>query len=221
MRQFLLIFLLIVTACTPTPLVNAPPQIFTIYATPATQEWLSPVYDCAAETPGMLLLRTLDIASADISLRLIPPPNSGTILYQIGEIELVVGKNVENPVNFLSKSQLADIFEGKIRVWSEVGGNDAQIELWVYEQENDIQVAFKETMLEGRTLSSLARQASNEKMVRQAISGEVNALGILSRSEISDNIRVLHSVGYYPVLMVVKTEPQGFLPSLVACLQGD
>lgn len=221
MRHFLLIALFFIMACTPTPIEDPPPQKLTIYATPATQEWLSPVYDCAAETPGILLSRTFDIASADISLRLIPPPNSGTILYQIGEIELVVSINSENPVTSLSESQVIDIFAGKIKNWSQVGGNDAQIELWVYEQENDLQVAFKETMLEGRTLSSLARQASNEKMVRQAISGEVNALGILSRSEISDNIRVLHSVGYYPVLMVVKTEPQGFLPSLVACLQGD
>ena len=81
-------------------------------------------------------------------------------------------------------------------------------------------VAFSETMLRGRSLSSLARQASNENLTRQAVSESVNALGILSRSQRSDNTRVLHTIGKYPVLMVAKTNPQGPLLSLVACLQG-
>ena len=221
MRFFLLIFLFIITACTSAPLVDAPPQIYSIYATSATEGWLAPVYECAAKTPGVLLSQTPDIASADMSLRITASNNTDFFAYQIGEVELVVVINAANPVSAISESQMTDIFEGKIRNWSEVGGKDEEIELWVYGQEDDLQVAFRATLLEGRPPSSLARQASNEKMIRKAINVEVNALGILPRSEISNNIRVLHSVGIYPVLIVIKTESQGLLPSLVACLQGE
>ena len=64
---------------------------------------------------------------------------------------------------FSRETQLLDIYEGKISNWSQVGGNDDEIELWVYEQEDDLQVAFSEIMLKGKILSSMARQASNEK----------------------------------------------------------
>jgi len=220
MRYFLLIVLFFITACTPASLVNVPSQILTIYATSATEGWLAPVYDCAAEMPGMYLSRILDSASADISLRRAAQNNSEEFVYQIGEVELVVEINVANPVIALSESQMVDIYEGKIRYWSQVGGSDAEIELWIYEQEDDLMVALSEIMLRGRSLSSLARQASNENLTRQAVSESVNALGILSRSQRSDNTRVLHTIGKYPVLMVAKTNPQGPLLALVACLQG-
>ena len=221
MRQLLLIFFLSLTACTARPLVKEPLQVFSIYATPALEGWLPLVYNCAAETPGMLLSRILDITSADISLRLAAPMNSDAFVYQIGEVEFVVGNNLTNPVRELSESQLTDIFEGKIRNWSQVGGNDAEIVLWAYGLEDDLQKAFNETLLDGRTLSSFARQATSETMIQQAISIDVRTLGFLSNPQGSKNIQILHSVGKYPVLMIINMNSQNLLRSLMLCIQGD
>ena len=221
MRFLPLIFLLLIAACTPMPLVDAPPRIITVHATSTTEEWLPLLYDCAAQTPGLLLSRTLDITSADISLRLTAPNIPDAIIYKIGEIELIVVGNAANPVISLSKSQLVDIYEGKINNWSQVGGNDDDIQLWMYAQESDLQLAFSEILQRGRTLSSLAWQALNEKMVRQAISRDVSAMGLISSSQESDEFYSLQSLGKYPVLIVGKTKPQGLLHSLVACLQEE
>ncbi|NQU30202.1 MAG: substrate-binding domain-containing protein, partial [Anaerolineae bacterium] len=204
MRFLPLIFLLLIAACTPMPLVDAPPQIVTIHATSATEEWLPLLYDCAAQTPGLLLSRTLDIASADMSLHLTAPNIPDAIIYKIGDIEMIVVGNAANPVSSLSDSQLGDIYEGKINNWLQVGGTDEDIQLWIYAQDSDLQLALSETLLRGRTLSSLARQASKEKMVIQAISKDVSAVGIISSSQESDEFGVLQSLGKYPVLIVAK-----------------
>lgn len=47
--------------------------------------------------------------------------------YTIGFDAIAVIVHKDNPVRALTKDQIADIFSGRVRNWSEVGGNDAPI----------------------------------------------------------------------------------------------
>ncbi len=101
-----------------------------------------------------------------------------------------------------------------------LGGEDAEIQLWVYGEGDDIQAAFNGTILEGGRFSSLARQAQNQEEMRREVAGDANAIGIISHDQVEENLRILHSLGDFPVLAITKKEPQGILLSLLACLQG-
>ncbi|MBT3190005.1 MAG: hypothetical protein HN736_14820 [Anaerolineae bacterium] len=223
MRRFLPVIFFFLTACTPTNSVDvdATSQLLTLYAAPATEEWIPFVYNCADRTQGGLVQRTPKIADADISLRLIVPQDAEMLAYQIGEIELVIVSNAVNPVSELTETQIAEIFEGKIRNWAEVGGEDAEIQIWVYGQENDLQVAFNETLLKGGISSSLARQAQSPREMREAIGDDSNAIGIISHVQVDENLHILHSLGDFPVLAISTKEPEGIIFSLLSCLQGE
>ena len=223
MRRFLPLILIFLTACTPQPSldVEATPQHLTLYIAPATEKWIPLVYDCADRTQIGLVSRTQDIDAADISLRLIAPKDAQMPIYQIGEVELLVAGNAANLISALTRDQIVAIFEGKIRNWAEIGGDNAEFQLWVYAQNDDLQVIFNETLLGGNLSSSLARQAQNQDEMRREIAKDTHALGIISRVQAEENLRVLYSLGHFPVLAILKEAPQGNLFSLLACLQEE
>jgi len=221
MRKRLLLLLVFLTACAPSPApvdVDATPQLFSVYIAPSAETWIPLIYSCADRAQIGLVLRTPDIASADISLRI---GATSKTAYQIGEVDLVVVSNAANPVAELSREQIEAIYAGRIRNWAEVGGEDAEINLWVYGQDDDLQRAFNETVLEKSILSSTARQAQIQAMMREEIAKDAYSLGIITQAQADENLRILHSLGSFPVLAVPQEEPQGNIFSFLSCLQGE
>ena len=223
MRSFFSIFIFsaYLVACTPTVLVDKVPEILSFYTAPATEEWIPLVYNCADRMSDTVIAYTLSGADADISLGLIEAGDVKFPVYKIGEIELVIVSNMENSVLELTQMQVREIFEGKTHRWTQFDGNDAEIKLWVYGQEDDLQTVFNEIVLKGGTLSSLARQVANPKEMRGAIAGDSNAIGVLPRSYAGENFQIVHSIGYFSVLAVPMEKPQGNLLALLSCLQGE
>jgi len=222
MYRLLIVILFFLTACAPTtPVdVDATPQIITLYVAPAVEEWIPFVYNCAARTPEILVSRTPNIAEADISLRLRARKDGEMLAYQIGEIELLIVSNAANPISELTRPQVAAIFEGKIRSWAQVGGYDGEIQIWVYGQDDDLQVMFNKTVLDSSRLSSLARQATSQPEMREVISKDSKAIGIISATPLDEKLHNLYAVGQIPMLAIPMEEPQGDIFSLLSCLQG-
>ena len=221
MRRFLPLFLILLTACSPkTPSVDAPPKQFSIYIAPAIEDWIPQIYDCATRTPSGLVSRTPNIG-ADIAIRLIAPKNTEASIYQIGEIELVIVSNPKNPVPALNREQVLAIYEGKIRDWAEVGGESAQIQLWVYGQDAEIQLLFNQKLLRSKKLSTLARQAQSQAEMRREIAKDKNALGIISRTQADKTLQILYSIEILPVFAISKESPTGDIFSVLSCLQEN
>lgn len=220
MRRYFVLFLIILISCTPKS-VDALPQIVSVYVTPATVKWLPFVYKCGARSPGTLVSRSFDIAYADISLRVGNVLGSDMLSYQIGETEVVAVVNASNPVTALTQRQLAELFSGQINNWADVGGDDADVQLWVYHIEDDLQVAFSGAVLGDRTLSSLARQAASPDVMREAIAEDTNALGILSRDDANASVRIIEMENKIalPVLAIVSSEPSALVEGILICLQ--
>ena len=220
-RVLLLSFLFFLTACTPkTSSVDLEdnPRLFFLHSTSSTENWIPLVYACADRTRVGLVALTPDLGNADISLRI----GSAEKGYLIDEIDFAVVGNIENPLSALTQGEVASIFTGKISNWIENGGDDAQIVLWVYDDEqNDIQVVFNEKMLEGGTLSTMAYQAQNTEKVRIEIAKDKYALGIIPQAEMVENLRILYIIEKIPVLAVVKEDVHEDIFLIINCLQGE
>ncbi len=220
MRLRIFLLLLLFTACAPQKtVVDEMLGTLSFHSTSAAEAWGPLVYTCAEHSPFGLVARSQDGISADISLRLIAPTDSALITYQIGEIEIAVAGHAANSVSALTQAQVLAIFDGRISNWAQVGGEDAEIRLWVYDEENDLQQVFSETQLDGGKLSSLARQAQNMEEMRREIAKDVNALGIISYAEGDEDFRILYDAGKFPVFVVIQEEMEKELFSLLKCLQ--
>ena len=220
MRKAIFLLLIFLTACTPAPaILDVPPQIVSVYATTASAEWLPVFYDCADRSQGVLVSRSFDISSADISLRIGEPARLTAFAYPIGETTLAVVASADNPVTALSETQVAALFSGRIRNWTEVGGEDADVQVWSYGSGEDVQVAFDGAMLGGGNITSNARQAQSPEAMRDAVSNNPLAIGILPLAEFDENLSLLYSIETFPVLAMLIEEPQGALLNLLLCAQ--
>jgi len=216
-NTFLLLLSLLLTSCgASTP--AAAPQIVTVYATPAAQPWLAELYDCAAETP--LIPSLLPAAqSADIVLRLGEPENLAAPAYRIGAEQIVIIVHPQNPLAQLSAAELRALFSGQTRSWSELGGADAALQVWVYAAGEDVQQIFEAAVMGWQPLTTLARLAPAPDVMRQAVAADVAAIGILPRRWATGDVRVVYEGAPVPVLAITAGEPQGAEAELLACLQ--
>ncbi|MBT7071856.1 MAG: hypothetical protein HN975_13310 [Anaerolineae bacterium] len=198
-------------------------QVVHVYASPAAEAWLPLVYTCAERSPELLVARTLDIASANLILRVGETPILDATPYQIDEVELVVVANAENTLPELETDQIKAIFEGNIRNWAEVGGEDANIQLWIFAAGDDYQVASNEGLFGGGIISSLAQQAQSPRAMREAIQNDIHAIGLLAKKDVEGamNLQILSTESVFlPILVLPWGDKLVKSPTLLNCLQG-
>ena len=109
---------------------------------------------------------------------------------------IAVVTNPANGVENLTKDQIIGIFKGEIKNWKEVGGNDAEINLVIREASSGTRGAFEELLgLEGEN-GTLVDEKNAAVMdatsgVIQTVKGNANAIGYVSYSAVSDEIKAL------------------------------
>lgn len=203
---FLFVFLL--AACAPAATPPPELQIVSIYTTPATQPWLADAFACA---PPGAVIRVADLpAEADLSLRLGEPELLLTPAYQIDIEEILVVTHRQSPLQNMTVDQIRELF---------VGQGDPSVQVWVYAGGEDVQGVFEQTVLQGRSVTSLARLAVSPQQMSETLNNEPNAVGILPRRWKAGDPRIIYSIPDVPVLAVVKDEPQGVVRDVIACLQ--
>jgi len=125
----------------------------------------------------------------------------------IDGIAVVVNK--DNAANDLTKDQVKDIFNGKIKNWSEVGGNDANIVVVNREEGSGTRDAFKELVLGEEEFVAEAIIQNSTGAVREAVSQDVNAIGYISLGGLNDSV---HAVKVDGVEATEETIKQGNYP---------
>lgn len=99
-----------------------------------------------------LINRTVDIANASRQIKveeINQAKSNGVepVEHIIARDAIAVIVNPENPINELTLKQISDIYSGKIRNWSEVGGEDRPIVRLSRETNSGTHVYFLETVL--------------------------------------------------------------------------
>ena len=202
---FLSSFLLF--SCSTNP-PQTPPRVVSVYSTFAAEPWLTDLYACADSVAT--LVRVDDPNSADIALQIGEPEFLSSFAYQIDEEEILIVANRQSPLQNLTLEEARALFMG-------LGDPSAQV--WVYASEADVQNAFDQLVMEGRSVSSSAFVAVSPQQMSDVLSSESNAVGILPRHWVAGDVREVYSVAEVPVLALTKSAPQGSVNPLIGCLQ--
>jgi hypothetical protein len=184
-------------------------EVITVYATFAAQPWLTELYACAADS-GVVL--NVNAESPEIYLRVGEPEVTDSPMYQIDEEEILVVAQRESSAQNLTLAEAQELFAQ--------GNPSGSAQVWVYLSGADMQRAFDQLVMKGRSVSSSARIAVSPQNMSDVLKSEPAAIGILPRHWLTGDLREVFSAGRAPVLAVTKSEPQEAIVELISCLQN-
>jgi len=201
---------LLVSSCstgTPPP---STPQVVSVFSSSAAELWLSELYDCAAAQTGIVLTRVADSTAAEIILQIGEPVYPSSLAYQIDSEEILIVTQRESPIQNLNLEGARTLF---------MGLGDPSMQVWAYASDVDVQRVFDQLVMEGRSVTSSAMVAINPQQMSDTLVNEPNTVGILPKHWKVGDSRIIFSAGTAPVLALAKSEPQGIVKELIACLQ--
>jgi glucose/mannose transport system substrate-binding protein len=95
---------------------------------------------------------------------------------------IAVFVNQSNPINALTKEQMADIFSGGITDWSEVGGRSGPINLHTPDEKSGTFDVFKSIVLGTKPLSPQALRYENGAKLSDEVAADPNGIGFAGMS---------------------------------------
>jgi phosphate transport system substrate-binding protein len=106
----------------------------------------------------------------------------GLDFYPIAKYAICVVTNKSNPISNLDEPQVARIFTGQTRDWSEVLGSKAKgtIDLISRTSSSGVLASFQTLMLGGKKVASIARTEASEVLLKRAVERDPNAIGFVS-----------------------------------------
>ncbi|MCX7979888.1 MAG: PstS family phosphate ABC transporter substrate-binding protein [Bacteroidia bacterium] len=96
-----------------------------------------------------------------------------------------------NPIERLTRSQIADIYTGKIRNWKELGGPDLPILPYSRESSSGTFEFFREHVLRGKDFASDVRFIPATGMMVQSVSQTPGAIGYIGVAYVRPGVKVL------------------------------
>jgi hypothetical protein len=237
-----LCLVLLLSACgTPQSATPAPtPQAIIVIYPPDLQPWVDRLGVCADNNPlSALFIRPSNkydpnISPDEIALVLNPTgeQTGKNFASQVGQEQLVVVVNRDNPISQLSAEELRSIYSGRTVAWQ--AGSGGTIQVWVLPQDDPVRRVFDQVVMKDQLLTSEARLAPNPVAMLEAVSGEVDAIGFLPASylnaaddQVTGDIKEvqleegLTTTLEQPVVAITQAEPSGILRSLLVCLQSS
>jgi len=231
----LFLVIIIMMGCNQPPSTPPPPTpqpIFVAYP-PSLKPLTIPLHNCAVEHPELALFvaetpsPSLSVGDAHIVLWLGHTLESGDFITPLAWERLYVILHPGNPLSRLSAMQLTGLFSGQISNWSELGGDDLVVEVWVYPPENDVRALFVSAGMDGKPFSSQARLAPDPAAMLEIVSSHPAAIGFLPGAWLTSQVksvrlpRSLEVALRQPVLALSSSEPQGPAWALLLCLQSS
>jgi phosphate transport system substrate-binding protein len=123
---------------------------------------------------------------------------------------LAIIVNPANPVSALTKTQIADIFAGTVHSWSEVGGANRPIDLYVRNDKSGTFDSFKTMVLHDRAVGSTGKRYESSEELSDAVAGDEGGVGFIGlpyvRSAKAVMVQDTGSAQLLPSPMTVATE---------------
>jgi len=95
----------------------------------------------------------------------------------VGLDGIAVFVNKSNPINALTKQQLADIFSGRVTDWSQVGGDPGPINLYAGDDKSGTFDTFKSLVLGAAPLSPRSLRYENSAKLSDEVAADPNGIG--------------------------------------------
>lgn len=161
--------------------------------------------------------------SADIgnsSRRLRPEEKAAGAVEHIVALDgIVMITDAENPVRELTKGQLFAVYQGKVRNWREVGGQDRAIVVVGREAGSGTREAFEE-YLELEDRCDYANELNSTGAVMARVSSTPGAIGYVSWDVADDRVAVLAIDGVKPTADTIRTGRYGLSRPFVMVTKG-
>ena len=135
-------------------------------------------------------------------------PGCETVL-GIDAVAILVNKS--NPLESITKQQLADVFVGKITDWSQIGGSPGPIYLYAPDDNSGTFDTFKSIVLSARTLSSRTSRYEDLTKLSDAVAADPNGIGIAGRSFVRNT----------KMLAIAEAGKKPLLPDTFSVATGD
>lgn len=104
----------------------------------------------------------------------------------------------DNPVDDLRLEQLKAIYEGKIRNWKDVGGEDRSIVVISRDSDSGTFGVWNDIVLQGGRPSPRAQLLPSNGAIVQAVSGNRNAIGYVGIGYLNENLKTVALDGVEP-----------------------
>ncbi|MDH4207914.1 MAG: phosphate ABC transporter substrate-binding protein [Anaerolineae bacterium] len=174
-------------------------------------DWVSIDIDPRGTQLGLEALRGGAVDVALVSRELRPEETQGLEAVVIAYDAVAVIVNSQNPVDDLTTAQLRNIYSGQILVWSELGGQEADIQVVSREDGSGTREAFEGAMMQGEDVTTMAVVMPGSEAMGHFVEGNPLAVGYRSSVGIPLGTRALRIEGVGPGVQAVA---QGTYPLL-------
>jgi phosphate transport system substrate-binding protein len=103
----------------------------------------------------------------------------------IGKDAIAAIVNADNPITELSSAQLKDIFTGKVKNWSELGGADQAISVYIVKKGSATRKVFRKIILPGDDYAG-AKVITPDAKIVPTVARDAGAIGQISFAFLSD-----------------------------------
>lgn len=170
---------------------------------------------------GLEALRERGADVALVSRELSPDEEEGLTAVVVAYDAVAILVNDQNPVNSLSLREVRDIFSGDILVWSDVGGEEVDIQVLSREDGSGTREVFEQTVMREKTVTLAAMVVPGNEAVGEFVANDAVAIGYASAVAVPDGAKALRIDGERPDLKAVRERSYVLIRPLMLVTQGD
>lgn len=178
---------------------NATDHSLRLYATSATLPLvtdLTGAYGLTFETQTNNFTSTLnsllEYDTPYIISNHLPPPDSTPLplwAAPIGQDGIAVIVHPANPINNLSLDQLRAIYQGRLRHWGDLNGQDLDLLLVSREAQDSTRLEFERLVMGTRPISLAARLVTSEAAMLELVATTPGAIGYVSSAFLNQTVK--------------------------------
>lgn len=127
---------------------------------------------------------------------------------QIGWDGIAIMVNLSNSTKELTSQQLVDLFTGKIRVWSDLGGPENKVVIIDRPRDRDIRDVFQEQLQINGKISSSAKVIRSDDKVINTVVGTLPPLSAVAYISLGPALEAVNSGVAVRLLPIDKVEPE-------------
>lgn len=207
-------------------------------------QWIIPIInECSEKIPGTTILlnqsdKDIYPSGSDIYISYGELSSASPNIYQLGDDHLIPAVHKESPIINLTINALQELYQGDISTVNDLIEEcaecvidegidialDERFHVWGYPEESFLKQAFRSAFQMG-VLSPNLSIAPNPSLLKQALSLEEKAIGILPRKAIGDHLKtiplidLINDQASFQILAESHAEPDAALSALLVCIQ--
>ncbi|HEM60789.1 MAG TPA: phosphate ABC transporter substrate-binding protein [Chloroflexi bacterium] len=166
-------------------------------------DWVTIDLDPRGSQLGLEALREGAVDIALVSRELSADEERGLASTVIAYDAIAIVVNDQNPVDSLTIEQLRGVFSGQILMWSEVGGEEADIQVVSREDGSGTRAAFEAMLMEGQEVTTMAVVVPSNEAVGRFVQGDALSVGYASAVGLPLGTRAVRVSGARPSLQGV------------------